>query len=37
MHLHGAFWDLMASFDINLTGFCIAAMFVGVWAAALIY
>jgi nickel/cobalt transporter (NiCoT) family protein len=37
MHLHGAFWDLMANFDINLAGFCIAAMFVGVWAAALLY
>jgi high-affinity nickel-transport protein len=37
MHLHGAFWDLMANFDINLAGFCIAALFVAVWAAALIY
>ncbi|HEV2252954.1 MAG TPA: HoxN/HupN/NixA family nickel/cobalt transporter [Streptosporangiaceae bacterium] len=37
MHLHGAFWDLMANFNINLAGFCIAAMFVLVWAAALIY
>jgi high-affinity nickel-transport protein len=37
MHLHGAFWDLMANFNINLAGFCIAALFVLVWAAALIY
>jgi nickel/cobalt transporter (NiCoT) family protein len=37
MHLHGAFWDLMANFNINLAGFCIAALFVAVWAAALIY
>jgi len=37
MHLHGAFWDLMANFNINLAGFCIAALFVVVWAAALIY
>ena len=37
MHLRGAFWDLMANFNINLAGFCIAALFVAVWAAALIY
>ena len=37
MHLHGAFWDVMANFNINLAGFCIAALFVAVWAAALIY
>jgi nickel/cobalt transporter (NiCoT) family protein len=37
MHLHGTFWDLMANFNINLAGFCIAALFVAVWAAALIY
>jgi nickel/cobalt transporter (NiCoT) family protein len=37
MHLHGTFWDLMANFNINLAGFCIAALFVTVWAAALIY
>jgi len=37
MHLHGAFWDLMANFNINLAGFCIAALFVAVWTAALIY
>jgi nickel/cobalt transporter (NiCoT) family protein len=37
IHLHGAFWDLMANFNINLAGFCIAGLFVVVWAAALIY
>ncbi len=37
VHLHGAFWSLMANFDINVAGFCIAALFVAVWAAALAY
>jgi high-affinity nickel-transport protein len=37
LHLRGAFWDLMSNFNINLAGFCIAGMFVLVWAAALIY
>jgi high-affinity nickel-transport protein len=37
VHLHGAFWDLMANFNINLAGFCIAGMFVLVWAVALLY
>jgi len=37
VHLHGAFWDLMANFNVNLAGFCIAGLFVAVWAAALIY
>jgi nickel/cobalt transporter (NiCoT) family protein len=37
IHLHGAFWDLVAGFDINLAGFCIAGLFVLVWTAALIY
>jgi nickel/cobalt transporter (NiCoT) family protein len=36
-HLHGAFWDLMANFNINIAGFCIAGLFVLVWAAALLY
>ncbi|HLG67670.1 MAG TPA: HoxN/HupN/NixA family nickel/cobalt transporter [Acidimicrobiales bacterium] len=36
-HLHGAFWDTMANFNVNLTGFCIAGLFVVVWAAALAY
>jgi nickel/cobalt transporter (NiCoT) family protein len=37
MHLHGAFWDTVATFNINVAGFCIAALFVLVWAAALLY
>jgi nickel/cobalt transporter (NiCoT) family protein len=37
VHLHGAFWDLMANFDINVAGFCIAGLFVAVWAVALGY
>lgn len=37
VHLKGAFWGLMANFNINLAGFCIAAMFILVWVAALIY
>jgi nickel/cobalt transporter (NiCoT) family protein len=37
VHLHGAFWDLMANFNINVAGFCIAGLFVAVWAAALAY
>jgi nickel/cobalt transporter (NiCoT) family protein len=37
LHLRGAFWDLMANFDINVAGFVIAAMFVLVWAVALAY
>jgi high-affinity nickel-transport protein len=37
LHLRGAFWDLMANFDINVAGFVIAVMFVAVWAAALAY
>jgi high-affinity nickel-transport protein len=36
-NLHGAFWDTMANFNINVAGFCIAGLFVLVWAAALIY
>ncbi len=36
-HLHGAFWDTMANFNINIAGFCIAGLFVAVWAAALAY
>jgi high-affinity nickel-transport protein len=36
-HLHGAFWNLMANFNINIAGFCIAGLFAGVWAAALAY
>jgi high-affinity nickel-transport protein len=37
LRLRGAFWDLMANFDINVAGFVIAAMFFAVWAAALAY
>ena len=37
MHLHGGFWDAMATFNINVAGFCIAGLFVAVWAAALAY
>jgi high-affinity nickel-transport protein len=37
MRLRGAFWDAVANFNINVAGFCIAALFVLVWAAALIY
>ena len=37
IHLHGAFWDLVAGFDINLAGFGIAGLFVLVWVAALLY
>jgi high-affinity nickel-transport protein len=36
-HLNGAFWDTMANFNINIAGFCIAALFVLVWAVALTY
>ena len=37
LHLNGAFWSVMANFNINTAGFCIAALFVAVWAAALAY
>ena len=37
LHLNGSFWNLMANFNISVAGFCIAAMFIVVWAAALIY
>jgi high-affinity nickel-transport protein len=36
-HLGGAFWDAMANFNINIAGFCIAGLFVLVWAVALAY
>jgi nickel/cobalt transporter (NiCoT) family protein len=36
-HLRGAFWDTMANFNINVAGFCIAGLFVIIWAAALAY
>ena len=37
IHLSGPFWNLVANFDINLAGFCIAGLFVAVWAVAIIY
>jgi nickel/cobalt transporter (NiCoT) family protein len=37
VHLHGAFWSLVAGFNINIAGFCIAGLFIAVWAAALAY
>ena len=33
--LHGPFWDFAAGFDINKAGFTIAALFIAVWAAAI--
>jgi high-affinity nickel-transport protein len=36
-HLSGGFWDIMANFNINVAGFCIAGLFVLVWAVALAY
>jgi len=36
-HLNGSFWNLMANFNINVAGFCIAGLFIGVWAVALVY
>src|SRR5262249_24854717 len=37
VHLHGTFWSLVANFDINVAGFCIAGLFVVVWTVALAY
>ena len=36
-HLTGGFWSVMANFNINVAGFCIAGLFVAVWVAALAY
>ncbi len=36
-HLNGGFWSVMANFNINVAGFCIAGLFIAVWAAALAY
>jgi high-affinity nickel-transport protein len=36
-HLTGGFWSVMANFNINVAGFCIAGLFIGVWAVALTY
>ena len=35
LHLSGAFWDAVATFNINTAGFAIAALFLAVWVAAL--
>jgi high-affinity nickel-transport protein len=35
--LHGGFWDFMANFNINVAGFCIAGLFIVIWAAAIAY
>ena len=35
LHLHGACWGYMSSFDINKAGFTIAGLFAAVWAIAL--
>jgi high-affinity nickel-transport protein len=37
LHLDGAFWSTMANFNINTAGFCIAGLFVLVWALAVAY
>ena len=37
LHLNGAFWNVVANFDINTAGFAIVALFIGVWVAALAY
>ncbi|MGH8980736.1 MAG: HoxN/HupN/NixA family nickel/cobalt transporter [Acidimicrobiales bacterium] len=37
LHLRGAFWSTMSGFNINMAGFCIAGLFVAVWAVALAY
>jgi len=36
-HLRGRFWSFMANFNINLAGFCIAGLFIVVWAGALLF
>jgi nickel/cobalt transporter (NiCoT) family protein len=36
-HLSGGFWSVMANFNINVAGFCIAGLFIGVWAVAITY
>lgn len=37
LHLSGAFWNVVANFDINTAGFAIVALFLAVWVAALAY
>jgi high-affinity nickel-transport protein len=36
-HLTGGFWSVMANFNINVAGFCIAGLFLAVWVGALAY
>jgi nickel/cobalt transporter (NiCoT) family protein len=37
LRLRGAFWNVVANFNINTAGFAIVALFLAVWAAALAY
>src|ERR1700746_928731 len=37
LHLNGAFWNVVATFNINTAGFAIVALFLAVWVAALAY
>jgi high-affinity nickel-transport protein len=37
LHLNGAFWNVVANFNINTAGFAIVALFILVWVAALAY
>ena len=37
LHLSGAFWTVVANFNINTAGFAIVALFLAVWVAALAY
>src|SRR6201981_445967 len=37
LHLSGAFWNMVATFNINTAGFAIVALFLAVWVAALAY
>ena len=37
LHLHGGLWNYAAKFNINKAGVAIVAIFVGVWAFALLY
>jgi len=37
LHLHGAFWDVVTNFNINVAGFVIAGLFVVIWVVAIAY
>jgi len=37
LHLHGAFWDVVTNFNINVAGFVIAGLFGVIWAVAIAY